>query len=143
METNGKTKKGFIEFPERPVLDKLLADLRKSERESGDYIASGKKAFDIISKEILPGLNKLEEIVEIYCLRLRCNGHFKVIEICERKILEILKQTSPEEFDYEKMKEVTWFWCLHAGFPIFNGNTLSEMKKISGLNKFLAASLNN
>lgn len=132
------TQKKTTLYVGRAPLDKLLASIRKQEVGSGCYNSEGKIIFTLLAKKILPTLKTLSDTKEIYYFRLRCNGCREVIDLCERKILNILEKASSVELRKNRIKNYLWYWCISHGYEIFSEEISGKIKEITKIEKKVA-----
>lgn len=118
-------------------IDGLLSIMRSSSRDSQVYAVAGQRVMVAIFRDIFPWVKTAQDTKEIYYLRLRSNGHEGVINLCEEKILAVLKSSSPDELNYEKIKNLPWVKYLYEGSPIFKSDILKKIDGILGINKFV------
>ncbi|MFA5000146.1 MAG: hypothetical protein WC545_02200 [Patescibacteria group bacterium] len=134
--------KFVIGFPRRPELDEVLEKLRKSGSGTEAYRVLGQDAFNFILAEILPKLNKLKDTIELYYLRLRCNGHPDIITACEQKLVVIIRKNSTLLSGQSAyLKKFPWYNYISAGFTIFSEEIMRELKRNLNFEKVSANQL--
>gem|GEM_PF-6548124 len=135
-------KEFAVGFPKRPELDEVLEKLRKSQSDGEAYQILGYKALNFILAEILPKLNKLKDTMELYYLRLRCNGHPDIITACEQKLVVIIRKNSTLLSGQSAyLKKFPWYNYISAGFPIFSEEIMRGLRKNLSFDKIPANQL--